>query len=116
MTDSPTEVRVSPHSYLVRPTRVDELPDDEQDVFDLLVVDGRSCGWAIRRRSIDSLWAMNRRGEWIRESRGSGLNRPRRWPLPEALTIALAHVDTQRFMGRTLDEVISHATRRATGA
>lgn len=56
--------------------------------------------------------AMNRRGEWIVESRGSGHNKARRWSLDEALRIAIEHVDTHRLNGCTAAEASEEVAAR----
>lgn len=110
--------RVSPDVYVVRPTGYDDLVHSDKDAWCLSVVNGHAWGWSIRRgigRSSDL--AMNRKGEWIWESRGSGRNKPRRWPLDEALMIALRHVDTLKLNGFTAVEASEwvRARRAAEG-
>jgi hypothetical protein len=61
---------------------------------------------------MQSVLAMNRRGEFIAESRGSGHNKARRWPLDEALRIAGQHVDTLRINGRTATEASAEVAAR----
>ena len=97
--------RVTVDAYVVRPTGYDDLVHSDKDRHCLSVVNGHAYGWSIRQGvGVSSSYAMNRKGEWIYESRGSGRNKPRRWPLEEALRIALAHVDTAKMNGMTAQE------------
>lgn len=96
--------RVVVDEYLVRPSCHDLLPKYERHSFCLSVTDGHEWGWSVRRGSSNSMHAMNRKGEWIIESRGHQGNRFRRWTKEEALTLALKHVDSQKIMGRTAQE------------
>lgn len=94
--------RVSPDSYVVRPSCWDEMGNSDRDSFCLAVVNGHAWGWSIRRgMGGRGPMAMNRRGDWIYESRGSGHNKARRWSLEEALSIALQHVDRLAINGST---------------
>jgi hypothetical protein len=97
--------RVEVDRYVVYPTGYDELVHDDKASWCLTVVNGHAYGWRITRgRATDSVLAMNRAGEWVAESRGSGHNKARRWPLEEALRIAARHVDTHRINGMTAVE------------
>jgi hypothetical protein len=108
MTDSSDHIldpRVVVDTYIVRPTGYDDMVFNDKDAWCLTVTNGHAWGWSIRRGiSAGSSMAMNRKGEWIVESRGSGHNKSRRWPLDEALSIALGHIDSIRIMGRTARE------------
>lgn len=103
--------RVQADTYVIYPTCWDEMGNSDRDLFCLSVTNGHAWGWSIRRGMSHGPLAMNRSGQWIAESRGSGHNKARRWPLAEALTIALAHVDTQRINGSTAAEVAARWPR-----
>lgn len=97
--------RVQVDSYVVRPTGYEEFVNSDRDMWCLSVVNGHAWGWSVRRGvGMSGGPAMNRKGEWIFESRGSGRNKPRRWSLEEALRLALDHVDTHRLNGLTARE------------
>jgi len=97
--------RVLIDGYIVRPTCYNAMVNSDRDVWCLTVTNGHAYGWSIRRGVGGSgPAAMNRKGEWIVESRASGRNKPRRWPLEEALNIALQHVDSIRINGQTAQE------------
>ena len=97
--------RVQPDEYVVYPTGYDEMVNSDKDSWCLTVQNGHSWGWSVRRgRGMSGPMAMNRKGQWIVESRGSGRNKPRRWPLEEALRIALEHVDTHTLNGHTAQQ------------
>jgi len=100
MTNPLDDPRVEVDAYTVRPTGYDDLVHTDKDMWCLSVVNGHAWGWSIRRGvGMGGGPAMNRKGEWIVESRGSGRNKPRRWTLEEALRIALACVDSHRING-----------------
>ncbi len=102
--------RVAVDQYIIRPSCYDDLAEHEKSNFGLVVMNGHEWGWSVRWRSH---WALNRKGEHIFEQRGSRSNRFRRWPLEEALTIALKHVDSQKINGRTAQEWVDFwATRK----
>jgi hypothetical protein len=85
----------------------------DKDAWCLTVQNGHAWGWSIRRGiGMSGPMAMNRKGEWIVESRGSGNNKPRRWPLDEALRIALQHVDTLRLNGATAQQASDEIAAR----
>lgn len=105
--------RVKVDSYAVYPTGYDEHVHADKHSWVLTVTDGHAWGWSIRRGiGLSGGAAMNRKGEWIWESRGSGRNKPRRFPLDEALSIALQHVDGVRINGYTAAEASAEVTRR----
>lgn len=94
--------RVQPTEYVVYPTGYEGFVNSDRDAWCLTVTNGHAWGWSVRRgRGMGGGFAMNRKCEWIYESRGSGRNKPRRWPLREALQLALAHVDTHVLNGHT---------------
>lgn len=93
--------QVAVDSYVVRPACYDEMGNSDRDMFCLAVTNGHAWGWSIRQHGFSGSRALSRKGEWIYESRGSGHNKARRWPLEEALTIALQHIDTLRINGST---------------
>lgn len=101
--------RVKPTSYIVYPTDYDLIPYSDKDAWALTVTDGHAWGWSIRPGiGVSSSVALNRKGERIFESRGSGHNKARRWPLEEALRIALDLVDHKHtVMGRTAAQVVA---------
>lgn len=98
-----SDPRVAPAAYVVYPTGFAEMVTVDKHAFCLYVVDGMTWGWSVRA-SLTSPQAMNRKGQWVWESGGSGHNRFRRWPLDEALEIALRHVDSRRINGGTAAE------------
>lgn len=101
--------RVFVDQYVIRPSCYDELPEYERYNFCLSVVDGHAWGWSVRRGvGMSNARAFNRNGVEIYESRGSGSNKFRRWPLEEALTIALKHVDSMKVNGRTAQQWVDH--------
>lgn len=99
-TDLSQHPQVAADSYRVYPSCYDQMGNSDRDSFVLTVVNGHAYGWSVRPGWGGSR-AMNRKGEWIYESRGSGRNKPLRWTLDEALAIALEHVDTHRINGST---------------
>lgn len=103
--------RVTVESYIIRPTGYDDMVHTDKYLWCLEVTDGHEWGWAVRRHG--STWqAMNRKGEWIAESRGSGHNKFRRWNLDMALRIALENVDKQRLNGLTAAEASAAVAAR----
>ena len=112
MTDPRDDPRVAVDTYVVRPTGYDEFVNSDRYMWCLEVTDGHAHGWSVRRAFLSGSPAMNRHGQWIYETQGSGRNKPRRWPLEEALRIALAHVDTHRINGCTAAEASAHVAAR----
>jgi len=113
MTDPLNDPRVQVDSYVVYPTGYDDFVHSDKDAWCLTVTNGHAWGWSIRRGiGMSSAAAMNRNGEWIFESRGSGRNKPRRYPLDEALRIALQHIDTIKLNGYTAAEASAEIARR----
>ena len=105
--------RVQPDSYVVYPEGYDDFVNSDKSYWCLSVVNGHAWGWSVRRGiGMSGGPAMNRKGEWIFESRGSGRNKPRRWTLEEALEIALAHVDTHILNGHTAAEASAWVASR----
>lgn len=108
-----SEPRVEVDRYVVYPSDYDELVQSDKDSWCLSVTNGHAWGWRITQgRGMSTMLAMNRKGEWIAESRGSGHNKPRRWSLDEALEIAKRHVDTHRINGRTAAEASAWVAAR----
>lgn len=103
--------RVSPDSYMVRPSCYDEMGNSDRDTMCLSVVNGHAWGWSVRQHGFTGSRALNRKGEWIYESRGSGHNKVRRWSLEEALAIALKYVDTLKWNGSTAADVAARWPR-----
>lgn len=93
--------------FIVKPSCHDSLPEHEKHNFCLSVVNGHAWGWSVRPSAADSR-AMNRKGEFIIESRGHRGNKARRWPLEEALNIALNHVDSRKVNGMTAQQWIDY--------
>ena len=112
LVDPLQDPRVEPQVYVVRPTGYDELVNSDKDAWCLTVVNGHAYGWSIRRGMATSGFAMNRKGEWVLERRGSAQNRVRRWPLEEALKLALRHVDTHQLNGHTAAEASAAVAAR----
>lgn len=104
MTSPLDDPRVTHESFVVWPSCADRLGASKYD-FALTVTNGHEWGWAIRRGAMGySGMAMNRKGQFIVENRGSRNNRFRRYPLEEALALALKHVDKRKVMGKTAEE------------
>lgn len=105
--------RVQVDSYVVYPTGYEQLVHSDKYMWCLSVVNGHAYGWSIRRGiGMHGSAAMNRKGEWVYEDRGSGRNKPRRFPVDEALRVALEHVDTHRINGCTATEASTDVARR----
>lgn len=100
MTNPLEDPRVAVDAYVVRPTCYEAMVNSDRDHWCLTVQNGHAWGWSVRRGTGGGGPAMNRNGEWIFESHGSGHNKARRWPLEEALRIALEHVDTHQINGQ----------------
>jgi hypothetical protein len=101
--------------YVVYPTGYEEFVNSDKFYWCLVVTDGHKWGWSVRRGGMDGGAAMNRKGEWVYESRGSGHNKARRWTLAEALTIALKYVDTHTINGHTAAEASKSVAARGGG-
>lgn len=97
--------RVQPDSYVVRPSCYEQMGNSDRDAWCLSVVNGHAWGWSVRQHGFHGSRALNRKGQWIYESRGSGHNKARRWPLEEALGIALQHIDSLKINGSTAADV-----------
>lgn len=107
--------RVKADRYMVYPTGYEAMVHSDKIMWCLSVVDGHGWGWAVKRAAIEGGPAMNRSGEWIYESRGSGRNKARRWSLEEALAIALQHVDTHTINGHTAAQASASVAARKAG-
>lgn len=97
-------IRVS--TYTVVPTGYDQMVQADKNSWALFVVDGGSqYGWAIRRGSPATGSCMNTNGRFVPEPLPSGRSQEwlerHRWTLPEALQLALAHVDQLELNGHT---------------
>jgi hypothetical protein len=104
--------RVQPDSFVVYPTDYDLIPYSDRESWALTVTNGHTYGWSIRPGiGMSSSVALNRKGERIFESRGSGHNKARRWPLNEALRIALSIVDTHKVGGISAAEAVANRDR-----
>lgn len=106
--------RVQPQSYAVFPTGYDDMAHSDKDAWALEVADGGKWGWSVRHygRLGNHPAAMNRQGKWIYESRGHRGNRFRRYPLEDALLLALKHVDTQTVNGYTAAQASERVAAR----
>lgn len=105
--------RVKVSEFLVYPTGYQEMTMGDKDAWILKVMDGHRWGWSVRRGMSDSHYAMNRRGAWILESRGHGQNKFRRYPLEEALELALSWVDRRTIRGMTAAQAERWARERS---
>lgn len=104
MTSPLDDPRVVPDKYIVWPTCADRL-GHEKYTFGLTVLNGHEWGWSVQRGANGlSDMAMNRKGQFIMENRSSKRNRLRRYPLEEALALALKYVDKRKVMGKTAEE------------
>ena len=100
--------RVQPDSFVVYPTDYDLIPYSDKESWALTVTNGHAYGWSIRPGiGMSGSVALNRNGKRIFESRGSGHNKARRWPLEEALRIALSIVDSHKVMGMSAAEAVA---------
>ena len=100
--------RVHPDSFVVYPTDYDLIPFSDKDSWALTVTNGHAYGWSIRPGiGMSGPIALNRKGERVIESRGSGHNKARRWPLDDALRIALSIVDSHKAMGMSAAEAVA---------
>jgi hypothetical protein len=113
MDETMPEPRVEVDRYIVYPSNYDTLVHSDKDSWCLSVTNGHAYGWRITQgRGMDSMRAMNRKGQWIVESRGSLANKPRRYTLDEALAIAKRYVDTHRINGMTASEASADVAAR----
>ena len=104
--------RVKPDSFVVYPTDYDLIPYSDKDSWVLTVTNGHAYGWSIRPGiGASGSVALNRKGEQVFERRGSGHNKARRWPLEEALRIALSIVDTHKVAGMSAAEAVAKRDR-----
>lgn len=100
--------RVQPDSFVVYPTDYDLIPYSDKESWALTVTNGHAYGWSIRPGiGVSGSQALNRKGERIFERRGSGHNKARRWPLDEALRIALSIVDHHKVAGISAAEAVA---------
>lgn len=97
--------RVEPDTYIVKHPLWDKIPEDERSHWQVAVVNGHAWGWSCRRGHANSDFAYNREGKQIIESRGSKANKARRWPLEEALEIALKISENMTLMGRKPEDL-----------
>lgn len=95
----------------VRPTCWGSLPEDDRDLWSLYLFDGMRWGWSICERRGGQGRTMNRKGEWILESRHSESNKFRRWSFDEAQEIALKYVDKRKVYGRTASEWVAEMVK-----
>lgn len=86
--------------------------NEDRYLWCLEVTDGGRWGWAVRRGGRERLGAMNRKGEIIFEDRHSEANRFRRYPLAEALALALKYVDQQKVNRMTAVQAIERLHER----
>ena len=93
--------RIEPLEYEVYPADYDRVPFSDKERLVLYVRNGHAWGWSVRDFSGGQGRAMNRKGEFIYESRGHGGNRFRRYPLDEALALAEKWVERRKFLGKT---------------
>lgn len=108
--------RVHPDSFVVYPTDYDLIPYSDRESWALTVTNGHAYGWSIRPGiGMSGSIALNRKGERIFESRGSARNKPRRWPLEEALSIALSIVDTHKVAGMSAAEAVANRDQISAG-
>lgn len=99
--------RVKVDSYVIYPTDYDLIPFSDKFSFALEVKNGHAWGWSVRQAGLTGGLAMNRKGQWVMESRGSGHNKARRWSLEEALEIALKYVDTHKRDGMSAADAVA---------
>lgn len=97
---------VEPLEYEVYPTNYGQIPFSDKESF-TYVRNGHAWGWSVRDFSGGQGRAMNRKGEFIHETRGNKGNRFRRYSLEEALELAQIWVDKRkRVGGKTAQEWI----------
>lgn len=108
MSEPTTDPRVRVQAYTIYPADYDLIPYSDRFNWVLEVVDGHAWGWSIRQAGFSGSRAMNRKGEWVHESRGSGRNKPRRWSLDDALSIALEYVDDHKVNGMSAREAVAN--------
>lgn len=105
MTPTPDGPRIEVDSYVVYPTGYDEMVHSDKDAWCLTVSNGHAWGWRITRGiNMSGQMAMNRHGKFIVETRRSGHNKQRRWPLDLALIIARDNVDRITLNGWTAQQ------------
>lgn len=104
MSSALDDPRVKVESYVIYPTGYEDLVHSDKFMWCLQVTNGHQWGWSIRPAGTSSFRAMNRKGEWIDETRGHGQNKTRRFTLDEALSLALKYVDTRKISGYTAAE------------
>ena len=99
--------RVHATRYDVRPTAWDRMHPIERRLWVVSVEDAGAAGWAVRTAA-SPRWAANRRGHFIHESSHPLSNKTRRYPLEEALAIALKVVDHITVSGATPEQAATH--------
>jgi len=106
--------RIVVQTYAVLPTGYDEMVHADKDSWCLVVTNGHRWGWSISRGigMTSGGVMMNRKGKFILESRGSGHNKARRYPLDEALEIALKYVDSITLNGHTAVQASENVAAR----
>lgn len=108
MTDQPSvEVDV----YIIRPSGYDDLVNSDKDMWCLHVINGHAWGWSVRR-SVGDQRALNRKGEFVYETRGQGSNRFRRFTSDEAIALAVKFVDTMTINGCTAAQASASVAAR----
>lgn len=111
-----SDPRVRPDSFVVYPTDYDLIPYADRESWALTVTNGHAYGWSIRPGiGAAGSVALNRKGERIFERRGSGHNKARRWPLDEALRIALSIVDRHKVAGISAADAIANREQIIAG-
>lgn len=107
--------RVYAQSFMVRPSCFEDMGRFDKDYWCLVVGDSGPDGWWVRRHGARDGRSMSRTGHFVLETPGQGRNRERRWPLEQALQIALDHVDSIKVRGLTAAEAATrHAARNNT--
>lgn len=103
--------RVQLDSFVVYPTDYDLIPYSDRDNWALTVRNGHAWGWSVSPgigRGGGGV-ALDRDGKRVLEQRADEANRERRWPMEEALQIALDVVDNKHaVMGQTAAQVIAN--------
>jgi hypothetical protein len=109
-----SDPRVAVDAYVVRPTGYDQMVNSDRDYWCLSVVNGHAWGWRVKRHGFTGSEALNRKGQWIYEQRGSGRNKPRRFTRDEALALALKYVDTLVMNGLTAQQASDYVEAKSS--
>lgn len=96
--------RVFADVYQIYPSCHPEIGLEAAHDWSVAVVNGYKWGWSMRRGHPDSSFALNSEGEFVCEGRRSEDNANRRWPLEEALALALKFVDERVVAGHTAQQ------------